>query len=255
MLDAKRYARFSWSVHRMTRVLLHGLIALFFPVFSAAEDVPDLGAVGRAVYLKYDPATTRTGERGTACNLEAQLLARPVAVKRWKGLGREQFVAAFSLWVEDPETNQPLEFAQACGRSPCDVALLERVGNDLRLVARGRVNAGCTALDLAPYRILPGETLIGARGYWMNHGFGDTTLVLLRVEGTALRAVLSVPVERSIPELEEKGVVTMVPQPDRPANVRIRFERKNDDGKMLPSRTEEYRWNGTNYLPVVPSAR
>jgi hypothetical protein len=239
----------------MKRVLLLGLIALFLPFFSAAEDVPDLGAVARAVYSKYDPATTHTGERGTVCNVESRLLTRPVAVKRWKGLGREQLVAAFSLWVEDPETNEPLEFAQACGRSPCDVALLERAGNDLRLVARGRVEAGCTALDLAPYRILPGELLIGARGEWMNHGNGDTTLTLLRAEGTALRAVLAIPVEREILDAEEKGVVTMVPQSDRPANVRIRFERRGDDGQKLPPRTEEYRWNGTSYVPVAPSAR
>jgi hypothetical protein len=117
------------------------------------------------------------------------------------------------------------------------------------------VNAGCTSLDLAPYRILPGETLIGARGNWMNHGFGDTTLTLLRVEGTVLRAVLAVPVERSTPELEEKGVVTMVPRADRPGNVRIRFVREDDDGKKLPARTEEYRWSDTIYVPVVPSAR
>jgi hypothetical protein len=116
--------------------------------------------------------------------------------------------------VIDEETNAPPEFAQACGRSACIVALLERAGAALRLVAQGRVENGCTALDLAPYRIRPGEVLIGARSYWMNHGVGDTTLTLLRVEGKTLRPVLAVPVERETLEVEEKGVVAMAARPD-----------------------------------------
>ncbi len=225
-------------------------VALLVPLIALAADLPDVAAAGRAVYPKYDPASTRTGERGVACGARGELLARVVALKPWKGLGREQFVAAFDLWVIDDETNAPLEFAQACGRSACMVALLERAGATLRLVARGRVENGCSALDLAPYRMRPGEVLIGARGYWMNHGFGDTTLTLLRVEGKTLRPVLAVPVERETPEEDEKGVVAMAARPDGPADIQIRFEREGEEGKKLAPRTELYRWNGTRYSPL-----
>lgn len=238
----------------MRSTLVPVLVALL-PLASAAEDLPDIAAAGRAVYPKYDPASTRTGERGVACGAQGELLARVVALKPWKGLGRDQFVAAFDLWVIDQETNAPLEFAQACGRSACEVALLQRAGAGLRLVARGHVENGCTALDLAPYRMRPGEVLIGARGYWMNHGFGDTTLTLLRVEGKTLRPVLAVPIEKETPEVEEKGVVTMVARPDGPADIRIRFEREDGEGKKLAPRTEIYRWDGTLYSPVQMTSR
>jgi hypothetical protein len=164
-------------------------------------------------------------------------------------------VAAFSLWVIDPEAKEPLEFAQACGRSACEVALLERADGTLKRVARGRVEAGCSALDLAPYRMTPTDVLIGVRGYWMNHGFGDTTLTLLHVEGSALRPVLEVPIDLSTPDREETGVASMVARGDGPADIRIRYTAAapTEDGpsKPLPPRTELFRWTGTTYAPAA----
>jgi hypothetical protein len=226
-------------------------LAVFALGRARAEEPPDLAAAGKALYESYDPGSGRTGGRGVACGTSGELLARPVDVKRWSGLGREQVVAAFELWVIDPETNEPLEFAQACGRTACEVALLERAGVRLRVVARGRVDAGCAALDLAPYRMRPRETLIGVRGTWMNHGFGDTTLTLLRVDGTTLRPVLATPVDRLSPGIQEKGVVTVIAHQDEPAGIRIRFEREDDDGKKLPQRIEAFRWDGSTYVPLV----
>lgn len=228
---------------------------------AAASDLPDAATVGRAAYPNYDAASTRTGQRGVACNTPGELLARLVAVKRWKGLGRDQLVAAFEQWVLDPDTNEPLEFAQACGRTACEVVLLEPAGGELRVVARGRAEAGCESLDLAPYRMTPDEMLIGVRGRWMNHGYGDTTLTLLRVEGERLRAVFARPVDVETPDSDEQGVVTMVPRSDGPADVRIRFAREGEPGtegepaKKLPPRTELYRWDGNAYAPARRSAR
>jgi hypothetical protein len=223
----------------------------FLAVGAAGADLPDAPAVGRAAYPKYDAASTRTGQHGAACNSKGELLARLVAVKRWKGLGRDQLVAAFDQWVIDPETNEPLQFAQACGRNACEVVLLEADRGDLHVVARGRAEAGCHALDLAPYRMKQGETLIGVRGRWMNHGFGDTTLTLLRVEGKQLHAVFAQKVDVETPELEEEGVVTMVPRSDGPADIQIRYARQDEPGNKLSPRTELYRWDGNAYAPAA----
>ncbi|HSN13513.1 MAG TPA: hypothetical protein VLT61_02710 [Anaeromyxobacteraceae bacterium] len=222
---------------------------------SAANDLPDAATIGRAAYPKYDAASTRTGRPGVACNSKGELLARLVAVKPWRGLGRDQLVAAFDQWVIDPDTNEPLEFAQACGRNSCEVVLLESVGGDLRVVARGRAEAGCDALDLAPYRMKHGETLIGVRGRWVNHGFGDTTLTLLRVEGKQLRAVFAQPVDVETPDMDEEGVVTMVPRGDGPADIQIRYARRGEPAKKLSPRTEVYRWDGNHYAPKRRSSR
>ncbi len=222
---------------------------------AAGSDLPDAAAVGRAAYPKYDAASTRTGRPGVACNSSGELLARLVAVKPWKGLGRDQLVAAFDQWVFDPDTNEPLEFAQACGRKACEVVLLEAAGGDLRVVARGLAEAGCDALDLAAYRMSQGETLIGVRGRWMNHGFGDTTLTLLRVEGKQLRAVFAEPVDVETPDLDEEGIVTMVPRSDGPADIQIRFTPQAEPGKKKSPRTEVYRWDGNRYAPKRHSSQ
>src|SRR5574341_1455369 len=240
------------------RLLAGLLIALIAPPVARGEDLPDAATLGRAVFAKFDTASTRTGERWVACGLQGDGLARLVRVKPWKGLGRDQLVAAFALWVVDPETHEPLEFAQACGRSACEVALLERANGSLKRVARGRVEAGCTELDLAPFRMTSTDMLIGVRGYWMNHGFGDTTLTLLRVEGSELRPVLAVPVDVSTPDREETGVVSMLPRADGPADIRIRYTPEgvpDEEGivKARTPRTELYRWTGSAYAPAERS--
>lgn len=125
----------------------------------------------------------------------------------------------------------------------------------MRRVARGRVEAGCTQLDLAPFRMTASEVLIGVRGYWMNHGFGDTTLTLLRVEGRVLRPVLAVPVDVSTPDREETGVVSMVTRAEGPADIRIRYAAEgipDENGIVKPRapRTEVYRWTGSTYAPA-----
>ncbi len=107
-------------------------------------------------------------------------------------------------------------------------------------------------MDLAPYRMRPGEVLIGARGYWMNHGFGDTTLTLLRAEGKTLRPVLAVPVESETPEVEEKGVVAMAA---RPAAARRDSCCDSDQGySHAHVRGSDQKWS-TNGLAAQPRRR
>jgi hypothetical protein len=121
-----------------------------------------------------------------------------------------------------------------CGES-YSIALLRAAGSKLQLVARTpesttKVPArelelfvkgdGDVALDLAPYRLTPTETLIGIRTYWSVPGAYFTEYVqLFRVTGSRLRMVVEVVVgccraPFALPsESVEQGTIEIVPGP------------------------------------------
>jgi hypothetical protein len=204
----------------------------------------------RAVYPRYNRQNGSTGERGKVCGIEGQLLARPVSLLPWKGLGRNQFVAAFDLWVLDDRTGAKADYGQACGPTPCHVALMERDDAGVRLVARGWVDRGCTKLDLAPYRMSSNDTLIGVRGDWMNHGFGSTTLTLLHVEGSVLRPVFQRAMSTSngnTEKVEETSAILKV-EPTGTAPNAFMIEERGPTSQTV----ERWTWDGQRYVKATP---
>jgi hypothetical protein len=228
---------------------------------AAAPPLPDEAAVIRAAYPQFDPATGRTGDRGVACGEEGAQTAHLVAVRPWRGMGRDLLVAAFSIWAREAEDGgNDVEYAQACGPRPAQLFLLERTGGGLRVVARSDPDQHCDVLDLAPYRVAPGETLVGCRGDWMNHGFGKTTLTLHRVAGATLVPVLAVPVGSSNPAgLECTGVVAVVPRAGALADVRVTWKvtQLDDDANEKPAGSESatWRWGERGYALERPPRR
>ena len=219
---------------------------------GSISDSPTVGEAARTVYPRYNGQDGRTGERGTVCGTEGQLLARSVGLLPWKGLGRDQFVAAFDLWILDDRTGTKAAYAQACGPTPCHVALMERDGAGLRMVARGWVDRGCSKLDLAPYRMRANDTLIGVRSDWTNHGFGTTTLTLLHVEGGVLRPVFQRPVSTSNgnkEEVEETKAVLKVEPTGTGPNAFVVEERGPNVQVM-----ERWTWDGQRYVKGAISA-
>jgi hypothetical protein len=222
----------------------------------AAPTLPPADEVTRVAYPAWNQKTSGTGERGKACGSDGELTARLVAVRPWKGLGKDQLVAAFAIWVRaeggDPADDEgEAEYAQACGPKPAQLFLLERGPAGLRVVARSTPDALCDKLDLAAYRILPGETLIGARNEWTNHGFERTTLTLFRVASGRLDPVAVIPIDSSDPESECHGVVDVVPRAGAPADLRVTWKRVrlDDDANEHPDGSEAatWRWDGGRY--------
>jgi hypothetical protein len=186
----------------------HAKLPRQFANFSA-DDV-----LGR-VFDGYDPRTGRVA--GLLNDEKKPTLARIREARAWNARGREQLVVLVDLARSD------YDFQDLCGNCAMQslLAVLNREGTMLSLVARQDVPASSdfeeaspasnesppdepfapfiisghdtsVRLDLAPYRLSNGETLLGIRRehMWLPAQDYSTSLALYRVEGARLREVL-----------------------------------------------------------------
>jgi hypothetical protein len=196
----------------------HAKLPRQFDAFSA-DDV-----LGR-VFDGYDPRTGRVA--GLLNDDKRPTLVRIREARAWDARGREQLVVLIDLAGSD------YDFKDLCGNCAMYslLAVLKREGTRLSLVARQDVPASSgfeeagpasdpfglflisghdtsVRLDLAPYRLSDGETLLGVRRehMWLPAQDYSTDLSLYRAEGARLRQVFYAPaVERDYPSGTLKG--------------------------------------------------
>lgn len=196
---------------------------------SGSKEPPSDEAVLRAVFPAYAPGEG-VGGQFAFCNESGPRDARLLDLKPWQALGGDVWVAVFALGFLGADAmpattaegrRTSFGWAQACGPRPEGVvALLARVGENLRLVAKAE-GVEADTLDLAPYRVQPDVVLIGARAHWMNHGFGYSKLTLLRVNGASLDPVLTVAVDTFTAAGNCTGIVSMAPRGTAPADLQV----------------------------------
>jgi len=197
--------------------------------------------VVRLVYPNWDAATgiTRDGSSWRAHLDQA---------RTWKTPDGERLAVLLGLWSGDPDERWT---TAANGTLFCDLVLIRRAGDRLELEARAKRAVPCggattSRLDLAPYRMDERTLLLGVRSESMNHGYGEVTLALFRLEGHALRSVFSRVMETSDANTAgmpgTSATLTVETHPPDPSVFRVVEKR----GRIEV--VERWAWAGTQYL-------
>ena len=161
-----------------------------FAKFSAAQ-------VLKLIFSDYNAATGRTAK---ILNEEQKpTKVRLDEAKLWKAQNLERLVILVGIERAEGTFQEEIDNGSLCGACGYDLglALLQKSGETLNLVAFEKLDDAATSghgetrLDLAPYKLMANETLIGVRSNYMHMGAQSDMLRLFRVENNSLRQIFA----------------------------------------------------------------